>query len=217
MARAALLLAACLAAPLAGAPERGAAQAGAPRGAPDAGAGPGTAAILGAVAAATAERETARRTGPGAPRPGLDPEGPAQTCKHFENRARFIARAPAADWIAEAADSCAEALRLLDPATAQDARSAAAHWTEAAQDASRATAAALLDRLTRLRLTVREMNTARVYGCDPRPRALPVAAAGGGWKPQPAGGRLVSRSGEYLIARELGTLTALRGWRALRR
>ncbi|MGG7564978.1 hypothetical protein ACQ5SO_02295 [Rhodovulum sp. DZ06] len=122
----------------------------------------------------------------------LDSNGHAQTCKHFANRARFRHLAPA--HLVAAAEACPEALaRAGEPA-----------------------ADALLDGLTRLRLTVREMNTTRLYGRpDPGPRAFPVAAANGAWAAASAPGRPVSRSGEYLIAREMGVLAALRAWRAV--
>lgn len=118
-------------------------------------------------------------------------DGHAQTCTHFGNRARFMSGAERDHWLARAADACDAALRR-----------------GAAQDE------ALLKSLTALRLTIRSINAERAFGvADPGPRALPVASSASGWTVRSGNfGAPVSRSGEYLIARELGALTALRTW-----
>ena len=157
---------------------------------------------------------------------GLDPNGHAQTCKHFANRTKFRERRPPPAHLAAAADACAEALALIAPDQARQALGAAAPMpprlaaaggfapSKARAGQSRGEeAAALLDLLTRLRLTVRGMNAERLYGvADPRPRTLPVETTQGGWRYTGASRRPVSAAGEFLIAREMGVIAALRRW-----
>ena len=150
---------------------------------------------------------------------GLDSNGHAQTCKHFANRARFRNRGLTPEHLARAADACVAALAIVDPAALQatgllrfmPAPPRTPHGADPA--ARRAEAARLLVALTRLRLVVRDMNTTRLYGSpDPKPRAFPVADARGGWRAAGAPGRPVSAAGEYLIAREMGVLQAVRAF-----
>jgi hypothetical protein len=123
----------------------------------------------------------------------FDPDGHAQTCKHFANRARFRARGATSVFVVRAANACAEALAL--PVTDRDAER-------------------VLERLTLLRLTLRAINVARIYGDDPAPDALPAGDVHGMRRRGGASSRPVSETGEYLIARELGVQATLDAWRA---
>lgn len=123
------------------------------------------------------------------------PDGHAQTCKHFANRARFRDRAATPSFVVRAANACAEA--LARPAPDPDA-------------------ARVLERLTLLRLTLRAINVARIYGDDPAPGALPTGDVHGMRRRGGASSRPVSETGEYLIARELGVHAALMAWRPAR-
>jgi hypothetical protein len=116
----------------------------------------------------------------------IDPDVHAQTCKHFAARARLRDRGVAPGFLVTAAEACAQALTDDAPA-----------------------AEAVLVRLTRLRLTIWRMNLARAHGADMAPEAMHTIDPGGA--PRQAGrvGPPVSATGEYLIAREMGVLTAL--------
>ncbi|MEO1686455.1 MAG: hypothetical protein AAFU61_00970 [Pseudomonadota bacterium] len=121
----------------------------------------------------------------------------AQTCRHYENRATFKPRGPGAGLEVRAAEQCRAALETLR-------RGGEASPERAAR------ARAYLDRLTRLKRTVIAMNVDRIYGAEAGRRAMPKAPAEGRGQAQVRG---VTRTGEYLIARDLGVLQALEAWR----
>ena len=126
----------------------------------------------------------------------------AQTCRHFENRARFQPRGPDAPFEVRFADSCRIALGMarLGPSAPEAALAIAPEVREARR---------YLERLTGLRLEVAAMNRARLYGENAGRRAQPRL------RPQgriDAGFGGVTRTGEYLIARHLGVMDALQRW-----
>lgn len=117
------------------------------------------------------------------------PKGWSQTCFHYKNRAMFVSRAQVPlDPLVIMAESCADAFAKM-----------AAHDT--AHDV-RAEAIAYLDRLTLLRRTVIEINMNRVRPYQSRGYRTLVQA----------NVPLVTRTGEYLIAREMGVLQAYDHW-----
>jgi hypothetical protein len=124
-------------------------------------------------------------------------EAHARACRHYENRAMFKPRGPDAELVAELADACTAALVALRTGTAS-------------LPEDRARALAYLDRLAAFKDLIIGMNVERLYGPSPAPRAAPLTA------PSTAGivqlGRPVTATGEYLIAREFGLLSAWRAW-----
>jgi hypothetical protein len=120
---------------------------------------------------------------PGAPLASVEAAAFPQTCRHYDNRARFLPRGEAAPFLAQFADGCRAAL-----AQARDDGEAARR----ARD--------YLRRLTRLRQVVTDLNMRRMYGNASHAGVLTRSAS-------------VSRTGEYLIARLLGVTEALEAWR----
>jgi hypothetical protein len=120
----------------------------------------------------------------------------AQTCRHFENRARFVPRVAGAPFTVRFADSCRAALGMarLGPSAPEAALDVPAEVRAARR---------YLDRLTTLRLEVARMNRARLYGAGADRLARPR---------QGAGFRTVTLTGEYLIARRIGAVQALDRW-----
>lgn len=116
-----------------------------------------------------------------------------RACATYENRARFLPRAGTVEFVVAMAEGCRVAQESL----------------ATAGPAGRRKAAVYLDRLLELRDTLIAMNTERLYGRDPSPRARP--RTGGGPMRQLAG---VSRTGEVLIAHRMGLLEAFDSWRA---
>ncbi|MEM9010278.1 MAG: hypothetical protein AAGE18_03570 [Pseudomonadota bacterium] len=114
----------------------------------------------------------------------------AQTCSHYDNRARFLTREGALAFVVVLADSCAQALsRFADPTVLDP---------DPGQEAARS----YLDRLTRFKALILGMNRDRMLGPDPGRRS----------GARFAGGAPVSETGAYLIARRLGLLHAYSQW-----
>lgn len=113
-----------------------------------------------------------------------------QTCRHYDNRARFLPRgapgSPDAPFLARLADACLAALDLAELP---------------AGDRPTAQAETLLTRLTVLRLEVSAINRDRVFGVGRDARRNQA----GSWGAMGA----VTATGEYLIARRIGVTEAL--------
>ena len=129
----------------------------------------------------------ASRSAPASPPPTLA-EHHWRACGHYDNRARFRPRGQG-DFIVQMAEACARAIADVE----------APETTFAA----RRLAIAYLDRLAAFREQVKAINTTRVYGPDAGPRSLPIGY----------GARPVTQTGEYLVARSMGVLSALEAWR----
>ena len=123
----------------------------------------------------------------------------AKTCDHYDNRARFKPRGAGASLEAVFADSCNAALRSL--VVSLDTNP---------YEARRA--ADFLDRLHTLRTTIIAMNTERMFGPNPAPRAQPITPATYGVSAMVSRSQMVTAAGEYLIAREMGVWAAYRDW-----
>ena len=123
----------------------------------------------------------------------------AKTCDHYDNRARFKPRGAGASLEAVFADSCNAALRSL--VVSLDTNP---------YEARRA--ADFLDRLHTLRTTIIAMNTERIFGPNPAPRAKPISPATYGVSTMVKRSQTVTAAGEYLIAREMGVWAAYRDW-----
>lgn len=122
-----------------------------------------------------------------------------KTCDHYGNRARFMVRSsnPALEVIL--ADSCAAALRSVVVSIHTDPYSAKrAHI--------------YLERLHTLKETVIVINLSRIFGEDAAPRAKPLGSALSDTGPLAKRAATITRTGEYLIARELGVLAAYQDW-----
>jgi len=116
-----------------------------------------------------------------------------RTCRTYENRARFLPRDGALDFVTVMADGCAAARRSLRDGAAREQRAAVRY----------------LERLARLRDTIIDMNMTRVFGEGAEPYA----------RPRQADGPLtpldeVSGTGEILIAHRMGLFAAFEHWRA---
>ncbi len=126
----------------------------------------------------------------------------ARACRHYVNRAMFKPRGPRSELVVHLAESCVAAIRSLDPG-------------DPAGPATAAAAIAYLDRLVAFKSLIIAINMERIYGANPDPRAMPIRAPD---LSRVAGaarlGGAVSPTGEYLIAREVGLLTAYRAWMA---
>ncbi|MEM6440841.1 MAG: hypothetical protein AAF763_14235 [Pseudomonadota bacterium] len=121
----------------------------------------------------------------------------ARTCRHYQNRARFKPRGPGAPLEGRLADNCAAALTILRQGPeVTEARSARARL--------------YMQRLTRLKAAVIDINRDRIYGPDPGRLAQPLT----GPDRRIGRGALVTPTGEYLIARHMGVLDALEAWSA---
>ena len=116
----------------------------------------------------------------GFPAPTAAGEAFEKTCKHYENRARFLERTRPDAFEIVLAKSCRSAIEALDHEDTQ--------------------ARIYLERLTELRRTVVTMMIAE----NREPRAIQRNNA----RALPR----VSSAGEYLIARDLGVISAYRDW-----
>ncbi|MGF1444797.1 MAG: hypothetical protein ACFBRM_01185 [Pikeienuella sp.] len=114
-------------------------------------------------------------------------------CKTYENRARFLSRNGAVDFLVLMAEGC----RAAQDTLAQGSR------------VERQVAEAYLERLVLLRDTVKQINMDRVYGRGADRFARPLQGAG---QMRPLS--TVSKSGEFLIAHRMGLIKAFRTWRA---
>ncbi|MEM6595010.1 MAG: hypothetical protein AAF672_09475 [Pseudomonadota bacterium] len=112
-----------------------------------------------------------------------------RTCNYFENRAHFLPRGPEQSLEAILADSCSKALdRFLS------------HVGTTPYEAKRARL--YLERLTDYKDVIIEMNTSSFIAA----RSYPPVQFGG------APRAVVSSTGEYLIARHIGVMDAMRDW-----
>lgn len=116
----------------------------------------------------------------------------ASVCKHFVNRARFMARGEDQEFVVTLADACVDAQRSLDSGEGREQQAAADFLTL----------------LKTLRDTVIDMNMTRVFGDN----FTPFTRIGYGAKGKTEAVRRVSQSGEYLIAHRMGVLRAYRAW-----
>ncbi|QDL90568.1 hypothetical protein FDP22_01470 [Paroceanicella profunda] len=110
-------------------------------------------------------------------------------CRHYENRARFRPREGVAELVVILAESCGSALRTLErgPGAGPDAA------------AARAGARAYLRRLHAFKALITGINTGRFLSSDAGTRAIRST-------------RPVSATGEYLIARRFGLISAYHEW-----
>ena len=113
-------------------------------------------------------------------------------CKHYVNRARFLARDAQADFITQFADGCEAALMDLKSGTPK------------AQSA----AAAFLSGLADLRGTIIDINMTRLFGAKRTPFSQPLK----GNTARTEALRKVSGTGEYLIAHRMGLIEAYTTW-----
>lgn len=118
-------------------------------------------------------------------------------CKHYANRARFITRDRDAGLEVALADGCSEALRDL-------------YVRIHTSPYAKRRAETFLDRVVALKSTIIKMNMERVYGVGYGRRSQPKAPNRLSIEQRPMGN--VSRYGEYLIARQMGVITAYRAW-----
>lgn len=110
------------------------------------------------------------------------------TCKHYENRAKFQPRTSPLSPLVIMADSCADAImHLEDPQTLTTMRIEAAQY---------------LAQLTLLRETIISMNMQRVLGQSLQKDRRHVAGTHG----------MVTSTGEYLIAHQIGVIEAYHRW-----
>lgn len=120
----------------------------------------------------------------------------AQTCTHYENRARFLPRGHGALLETLLADSCYSALRdLFGPGRVALQRQ---------QDAAR-----FMNRLVLFKTEIISLNMQRSFGRDYDADGKPHHDAG---RQRLLRFAPVSATGEYLIAREMGVLSAYRIW-----
>lgn len=122
----------------------------------------------------------------------------AQTCKHYKNRAFNIPRHIDAPLEVILADSCALAFKSLY----------ARHDTSPYE---RRHARGYLDRLTLLKDTVITINLDRTFGID-RTRRSKIKVQLGDKVGASSTKQPVNKSGEYLIARQLGVIRSYREW-----
>ena len=122
-----------------------------------------------------------------------------KTCDHYGNRARFMPRSSNPSLEVMLADSCAMALRSIVVSLHTDPYSAKrAHI--------------YLERLHTLKETVIALNLSRIFGANPAPRSKPLGSALSDTGPMAKRSATISRTGEYLIAREIGVLAAYQDW-----
>lgn len=125
----------------------------------------------------------------------------AGACRHYDNRARFLPRTgPDVEPIAMIADACAAAQAALS--------------APEADAATRAAAAAYLERLAAAHGEIRSINTERAA---PMFSASGRLASASGQPPVRSLSRsmgLVTKSGEHLILRAGGVFAALQRWLA---
>lgn len=119
----------------------------------------------------------------------------AETCAHYENRARFLPREGVVPFVVLLADSCGRAQRSV----------------RTGRYALRRAAERYLDRLATLRDTVVAMNVERVYGVNATRFSRP--------KEKQDLHRIaqVTETGEFLIARHMGLIDAYDDWRGRER
>ncbi|WP_118133727.1 hypothetical protein [Oceanicella sp. SM1341] len=110
-------------------------------------------------------------------------------CRHYENRARFLPREGEAALVVILAESCAGALRILDRGPLPGP----------AGPAARASSRAYLARLGAFRSLITGINTRRFLSAQTGVRSMRAS-------------RPVSATGEYLIARRFGLISAYRDW-----
>jgi hypothetical protein len=128
----------------------------------------------------------------GSPSAAAVAEALVDTCRHYDNRARFKPREGAVEFTAVLADGCRIALATVaDPAADTRLRAAALRF---------------LDRLAEARSEIARINSGRVAD------GLRVASEGRGPLDLTHALRLVSPTGEFLILRAEGVFGALRGW-----
>ena len=113
-------------------------------------------------------------------------------CKHYVNRARFMARSPEQPFVVTLADACTAAQTSLD-SVSHDERLAAVGF---------------LTQLRVFRDTVIDMNMTRVFG----ETYTPYTRMKYGNKARSESVRKVSGTGEYLIAYRMGLLKAYQAW-----
>ena len=116
-----------------------------------------------------------------------------KTCHTYQNRARFLPREGALDFVTVMAQGCTAARATLETGSVRE----------------RSAAVGFLDRLAGLRETVIAMNTERFFGKDAGPRAEPASDPGVMRLPYE-----VSEAGEVLIAHRMGLIAAFDTWRA---
>lgn len=115
-----------------------------------------------------------------------------QTCKHYVNRAKFKPRGPDQDFITTMADACeGAAASLTSPIFAE--RDAARHFLAQARS---------------LRDLIIDMNMTRVFGTN-YTKWTRIKYEVGSMQEQV---RRVSRTGEYLIAKQIGVIDAYEAW-----
>jgi len=115
----------------------------------------------------------------------------ASACNHYENRARYLPRANAVEFVTLLAEACHAAQVSL----------------EADDGHQRAAAVAFLDRLVEFRDVIVTIGMERTYGANARATAMPLPG-GGSLRVMPR----VSVAGEFLIAHRMGLLSALDDW-----
>lgn len=121
------------------------------------------------------------------------------TCSHYDNRARFLVRGANAEFVTVLADACHELIDEL-------------YVRFDTTPYVKKRAERLLNRMSLLKSTIITMNMERAFGTAYTPRTqLKVSFSNQGQIRQQQG-RMVSPTGEYLIARELGVLAAYRDW-----
>ncbi len=127
---------------------------------------------------------------------------PAQitaTCSHYDNRARFLVRGERAAFVTVLADACHELINEL-------------YVRFDTTPFVKKRAELLLTRMAELKSTIITMNMERAFGTSYTPRTqLQVSFSNQGQIRQQQG-RMVSTTGEYLIAREIGVLEAYHAW-----
>lgn len=116
----------------------------------------------------------------------------AGTCVHYENRARYHARNPEAELETILADSCRRAFISV-------------YGEVHTSPHTRKHALVYLDRLAAFKARVITMNMQRLFGAPGNRSKLSKSRRDPGVRP-------VSRTGEYLIARDMGVIGAYRAW-----
>lgn len=149
------------------------------------------------VVAATAQTAAANTLFPHALRPV--PKEVEQTCRHYVNRAKFKPRGEDALYITVLADSCMEAAQHLYVRI--DTNPYAARQAEA-----------YLAKLTSLKFQVIAMNMERAFGQGFHRRTQMKTSMDPRRPVSREGLRQVSPLGEFLIAREMGVMTAFNRW-----
>lgn len=127
------------------------------------------------------------------------PEQIAQTCIHYENRARFKARDATSDFDVILADSCDEAMR--DAFVRFDTN-----------PYTHKRAMRFLNRLAEMKQLIIRLNMERTFGADYHARSQPQVKSRNYNPFEQRTTRLISKAGEYLIAREIGLVDAYREW-----